>query len=323
MSGITKDSRVFQVNRLGTSPKGIAENDRRITYHTATLVGAQIFVLGQVKHNASNCHGCIFDLRKCTWTWLKVDEFAGHETILVDDSLFVVGNHAASRGAAAEVLQFDLIDFSWTRRRLRSPLPERQRGCASAFVEATRQLLTFGGYTPHGSSNAVYLINLDTLEWIQPEQRGKPPSKRNGAASCWRTNPRKTTLFIYGGRDIREYYNDLFVLDYNTSRGTMQWSEVYVSEMCAQVAYASLSYFDGQLLLWGGFNANLTDLNQLRLYDISEGTWHDLQEESGYELHGGLLPNSIHRAVVCYKGVVFVGGYGRHQHWIDVLSATG
>ena len=68
----------------------------------------------------------------------------------------------------------------------------------------------FGGFYHNNFLETLYALNIDTLEVISVETRGKTTPDRRAYHSSTVIGG---ALFIYGGLNERNIFNDLFVLD--------------------------------------------------------------------------------------------------------------
>lgn len=318
MSEILSHSKTFEFVRLpgrqdSIHPSALSE----IMEHTATRVGSKVVLLGTLTATDPGGELCIWDYVTGEWVWFRGRSFTNHETVLADDCLLVYGN--SSSRPTEEVWKVDLTSLSISCLRFEQALPVAQKGFTADYIEKTRQVLTFGGLTLSGYSNLLLLIHIDTLEWTEPMQVGRPPCPRNGQASCSLANRRETTVFYYGGDDGGNFFNDLHILNFSTETKGVRWSSVEVNDLCEQVAYCSLSLVGKRLVVFGGILENLDDTDMLVLYDIEEDTWHDLHNDPEYEVNGDIAPNSGHRAVSFNQGILFIGGFNIPTPWIDIF----
>lgn len=99
---------------------------------------------------------------------------------------------------------------------------------------------------------------LGSKIWTKPRASGNPPSARFGhsAASI------DSTMYIFGGTDGREHYNDLneFVLKGN------KWSTLSPSNPPIGRAFHTTTTVNGKVYVFGGSTGSQT-LNDLHCYD--------------------------------------------------------
>lgn len=302
----------------------VARSD--ITYHTSTLVGGRVFMIGRLSatnHSRQTNNCCYFDVAKLEWVWLEVlgPAFGGHQAILVDDAIFLYGNGTTAAQAKERLWKLDLVGLEWTTVVLKTPLPVSQKGCACAFVEDSRELVSFGGFSPNGFTDVLLFLHVDTMNWYRPKQTGAVPCARSAHATCSVSTQEETTVFIYGGFNEDMYFNDLYML--HVRAGACRWSKPQVHDVCPPVAYPSITYVDGRVFLFGGFNSDLDDTNVLVVYDRDRRRWQKITGASAGEYHvkGVVQSNSVHRAVSCHRGILFFGGFNREYPWVDMLCA--
>lgn len=80
----------------------------------------------------------------------------------------------------------------------------------------------FGGFYHNNFLETVYGINIDTLEVLSLETRGKTTPDRRAYHSSAVIG---AALFIYGGLNERNIFNDLFILD----TVLLKWTKVNIN----------------------------------------------------------------------------------------------
>lgn len=320
MDKITRDTRGFKWVETRTDRRTFPVNIvRSLTHLTATLVGTRVIVVGKVSRSmdywGNNC--CSFDVVTSKWSWTSVlgPRFEGHDARLVDDYILVYGE---TQRSARQLWKLDLLSLKWQGLKLKPPRPPSRTHHICEFIEGQRILVGFGGLRYVTSINTLIVINVDTLEWVIPKQTGSPPLARHGHASCSISTREDATIFIYAGRNDEHCFSDLHLL--YCRKGSFQWSQPQEINILQPVAFASITYADGRLLVFGGFTVSLADSGQIAVRE-PDGKWHDLRSSDGeFDLYGSARVNSIHRAVPCYKGILFFGGYNRRFPGFDILS---
>jgi hypothetical protein len=160
------------------------------------------------------------------------------------------------------------------------------------------------GFYRRGWSNQLVYYDSETGRWVWPEYSGKPPSPRAAHSSA----VIRDKVFIFGGRDGDKRLNDLHCLDLET----MKWSCVLLASADTPPvgrSWQSLSPLhtgkdEGGLLLYGGFDNNMTALSDCWKMDLSkEALCWERQEQ----FEGG--PRLWHSAVpINQSTVIIVGG---------------
>ncbi|CAM9257232.1 unnamed protein product, partial [Sphacelaria rigidula] len=81
-------------------------------------------------------------------------------------------------------------------------------------------LIVFGGYGGPGFSrrdfNDVHVLDMSTWEWVEIEATGEQPEPRSGHQVKRLQNKLKDTLYVCGGWNSVQQFNDLFILDTKT-----------------------------------------------------------------------------------------------------------
>ena len=313
---VKKSAQRFKWTSFKCRSVGGVEENAKLTSHTATLVGSRVFVVGTQ-------HGSMFVFDTLTLQWMRPDiedcPFSYSEAFLVEDILYVYGQR--SYAAKCVFWKLDLVLLESSEEELSLPKRRTSNGYTCSFLEDTRQMVLLGGVQVKTKEDMLLVAHIDTHLVSVPKQTGSLPSPRYGHAVCCISAPSKTTLCVYGGRSAEStYYNDLHLL--TISGGRYSWSVAKEFNRCLSVAYSTLTYMDGRLLLYGGYDLDLEETDMLLLYDLREDEWHRIGPELAYSLEGRCRENSAHRAIRCHQGVLFLGGFAREIPWIDILRVS-
>lgn len=107
----------------------------------------------------------------------------------------------------------------------------------------------FGGFYHNNFLETVYGINIDTLEVLSLETRGKSTPDRR---AYHQSTVIGAALFIYGGLNERNIFNDLFILD----TVLLKWTKVNINsgEQPPALERCSFTNMNHELLLvFGGY----------------------------------------------------------------------
>ena len=139
-----------------------------------------------------------------------------HAAVGVGQKLYVWGGDGGTSVQASTVECLDVPSATWQEpRQLRGhPLPDRLH--AMAVTTDGERAYSFGGWTDWGKSNAVYEVNMASLECrkLAPASASPVPSKKTGSGMVHYQHK----LVEYGGftSDYRPT-DELHVFDLNTS----------------------------------------------------------------------------------------------------------
>lgn len=157
-------------------------------------------------------------------------------------------------------LQMELLNCSGEK-------PSARDGHCAVFDEEKNRLVVFGGKTEEKRKmNDVFVLDLDTAVWSKATTEGTPPAPREGAAYCLIPDQRK--MVVFGGKGVRQRYNDLFTLDLDNFR----WSQpAYGGNQPSPRQGAAICHYDNKLFCHGG-RSNLV-LQDLYVVDLIENEW--------------------------------------------------
>ena len=140
-----------------------------------------------------------------------------HAAVGVGQTLHVWGGHGGGTSVQASTVEcLDVPSATWQEpRQLRGhPLPDRLDNMA--VTADGERAYSFGGDTGSGFSNAVYEVNMTSLECreLAPASASPAPSKKEGSGMVHYQH----MLVVYGGLTSEGRPTDeLHVFDLNTS----------------------------------------------------------------------------------------------------------
>ena len=141
----------------------------------------------------------------------------GHAAVGVGQTLYVWGGKSSGTSVQASTVEcLDVPSATWQEpRQLRGhPLPHRLEGMA--VTADGERAYWFGGSTGSGYSNAVYEVNMTSLECreLVPASTSPAPNKKYGSDMVHYQH----MLVVYGGFTSEDRSTDeLHVFDLNTS----------------------------------------------------------------------------------------------------------
>ena len=250
-----------------------------------TLVGNRAYV---VHGNGKGLLLFYIDLHTKQW---KSENILGptrsyHTAVLVDDSLYIFGGSTKTYGL--DYFDFGSLYLSNTLWKLDLNLGEvsecevrgllRPRPVANHsahYIDSIGAMVAFGGWTSLVIEevsivrcNNLLAFQFTTGTWAIPIAKGQKPSPRSGMASCAHYN----TIYYYGGKDRRERFRDLFILDCHGR--VFQWSQPRVHEGAywpEPTVHATLSYIGRKLILFGGVHYNSSTV--LSIFELEREAW--------------------------------------------------
>lgn len=290
--------------------------NNRFTFHTATLVGHEVFVFGGYGI-PDNRYLYVLNLQtKCWEDHLVPYDIAanrfGHSANLCDDVIHFVGGYNAARSRTEEVTLFDLVQREWVNPKTYGQPPPYLFTHISGLVLSCRTIVLLLKDSAPSRQACLYGLHVDTLTWSPLQAKGRGPSNRSGNACC----SGKDKLYFYGGLDMhRNTRNDLFIL--SCVRENYCWTNPITSGTVPPgLTAASLTNVEGMLFLFGGQSSNeATSL--LFIYNPGTGKWVDAQ------LTGDTpVPRSAHRCVRSPQGIIVLGGTNSMLSKYDQIEYT-
>ncbi|GMI83364.1 hypothetical protein like AT5G04420 [Hibiscus trionum] len=177
----------------------------------------------------------------------------GHSVTLVGSKLIVFGGEDRSRKLLNDVHVLDLQTMTWSAVEA-TQTPPAPRFDHSAAVHSERYLLIFGGCSHSVFFNDLHVLDLQTMEWSQPQVQGDLVSPRAGHAGI----SIDEMLYIVGGGDNNNGCPETLAL--NMSK--LVWSTLTTLKERHPLASEGLSIcsavpvIDGEkyLVAFGGYN---------------------------------------------------------------------
>ena len=325
MTGITKDTKHFGEVKILIKQDNIAEEfsgpGTELTYYAANVVGSRIYMFGP-KLKIPN----VFYFDTARWKWeLLETEMRGlrdNSSVLVDDRVMgLIGLAEPSKG----LLVFDLSLNEFSLHSIKFPTDLIPKRSISEYIGSARTMVVFGGYEQK-TVNALVGINVDSFEVSVIKASGQASPPRHGHVSCIVVREHDATIFIYGGGNGSNPQNDLYLLHYRKNR--FRWSQGVVNSDGIKCFSPSLTYVEGKLFLYGGFDKALDDIGGIYVYELDTESWHVVTRKQkgisdtnthGYCIDADLGDTSTHRTFLCSRGLLILGGYERKFPWVNVL----
>ena len=185
--------------------------------HTVQVVGNRMFIIG----GSSGEFVFYFDLRKLKWSQVHKPRQAGssllryHSSTLVDDSLFIL----LGRSKKSRLWKFDMICEQLVDCACDTTLVSEARQSVLEYIDHRKACIQIPTHSFPSLRGQLMALQLDHMEWHQPDVRGASPNIRIGLASCLVG----TTIYTFGGSTETKWTNALHLLDC-AGQGPVTWS---------------------------------------------------------------------------------------------------
>ncbi|ESW16246.1 hypothetical protein PHAVU_007G140800 [Phaseolus vulgaris] len=180
----------------------------------------------------------------------------GQSATLVGSRVILFGGEDMNRKLLNDVHVLDLESMTWEMiETIQTPPSPRYDHAAS--IQGERYLLIFGGCSHSVFFNDLHLLDMQTMEWSQPQTQGDLVSPRAGHAGVTIDE----SWFIVGGGDNRNGCPETLVLDMSK----LVWSVLTAVKQKDPLSSEGLSVcsarVDGEkyLLAFGGYNGRYSN----------------------------------------------------------------
>ncbi|NNG00199.1 MAG: hypothetical protein HKM93_12515 [Desulfobacteraceae bacterium] len=212
-------------------------------------------------------------------TFLMGFSYIGYDRILMMGGRY----NRYSTNIKADTWLFDFSENSW--RKL-SPIYEgptwSKRARQGMAYLGGDKVLMFGGYIPYTDTNDTWIFNLTENKWTY-----KSPAENGGTLSA-----RSTMMLSYiedgkvlgfGGRQGDTFYNETWIYDLPADTWTKLSPIVSGGTLTARGGQGMTYIGGGRVLMFGGeIGSNNIGANDMWIYDLSENTWTEASDISGY-----------------------------------------
>ena len=280
--------------------------------NSSLLVGSKLFWVGSIGRVATRVFSIgIFDLKEHTWQWVEntktTDPYIhGSVCFLVDDGIFLHGGRDLFYYPNPELYRFDISLFEWNIVHVHDKYPSSRCYHAGEFIERIRKFVCLGGArTGEGFAfDAVWLLDVDRHVWGRPKMKGDGPKCNRGIATC--VVGERIICFGGGLAFGKNTSNDLHLLhcaDYECT-----WEKI-VRHEAINLRFASLSYANGLLVLFGGIDREMTIRADVYVCQAPDFALQRVDTTSTrYSLENTGTARTGHSAVVVDGDVYILGG---------------
>ncbi|XP_061363797.1 acyl-CoA-binding domain-containing protein 6 [Gastrolobium bilobum] len=230
--------------------------------HNMIRWGEKVLLLGgNSKDSSDKLTVRYIDVKTCQFGVIKTSGSVpiarmGQSATLFGSRVILFGGEDMSRKLLNDVHVLDLENMTWDMINT-SQTPPAPRYDHAAAMQGERYLLIFGGCSHSVFFNDLHLLDMQTMEWSQPQTQGDLVSPRAGHAGITIDE----SWFIIGGGDNRSGCPETLVL--NMSK--LVWSVLTVVKQKDPLSSEGLSVcsasIDGEkyLLAFGGYNGRYSN----------------------------------------------------------------
>jgi hypothetical protein len=252
--------------------------------HSIALMGSKAYLIGGNYAGRYIADTWCLDLENLSWSMVcapssssggayMIPPSAGHAAVAHNGSILLVGGHERLERvkgkvkslASMKVHKLDPINKSWSELEVKNP--PLQRGGHSVNLIGSSKLFMFGGENPNRKpSDELWVLDLQTNEWSQPEVSGEGPIPRSSHSAVTYL---ERYIVIFGGGSVASCYNDVVVLDTQT----MAWIRPEISGQIPPIRAGHASAILGSLMymIGGGNNAKgCADMYSLDLKNLGK-----------------------------------------------------
>ena len=300
---------IEEVLPTGKSPPPHSNRNLKSTGQSScTQVGPKVFVVGKLNH-PGNATIAVYDFQANEWKHsthqgLLPRGIHGHTSFLLDDRLYLHGGRNVNYHPVSDLFYLDLVTLELIKcdESTENSRPSARYYHIGEYLERLRRFVVFGGYQPGEYCSDLWALRVEDHTWTKVEAKGKIPTDRNGHCSC----AVGERIFVYGGNSMRNYEDSLHVLD--CGRSSFVWSRVFV-QLGLIRKLASLTYYNGMLLLIGGHSGTLEDTADV--FVLQEPDFLPVKAErlGGGEGENGRYKCRGHTTIVSSGGLYLFDGF--------------
>ncbi|KAF8929201.1 hypothetical protein BGZ47_001224 [Haplosporangium gracile] len=193
----------------------------------------------------------------------------------------------------------------WTRAKVHGQIPPKDLRAQTVNLVG-ESVYVFGGCDPKNCFNTLYIFDADTMHWSQPKTYGSIPPPCRAHSSTLVDNKR---LYVFGGGDGPQYFNELYMLDTDT----LTWTNPQTTgkRPRRRRAHTTCVYNNCIYVFGGGDGVQaLNDTYQLNLADMH---WTELKTTGAIPISRG-----YHTSNLIKNHFIVYGGSDGHECFSDV-----
>ncbi|KAF3434112.1 hypothetical protein FNV43_RR25215 [Rhamnella rubrinervis] len=180
----------------------------------------------------------------------------GHSTTLVGSRLIMFGGEGRSRRLLNDVSVLDLETMTWDAVDA-TQTPPAPRFDHTAALHSERYLLIFGGCSHTSFFNDLHVLDLQSMEWSQPQVQGDIVTPRAGHAGITIDED----WYIVGGGDNRRGCTETLVLNMSKFVWSVLTSVKQRDPLASEGLSVCSALIGGQkyLVSFGGYNGKYSN----------------------------------------------------------------
>jgi len=204
--------------------------------HVAEVVGSDMLVCF-----GGHCYGgkgvfeyfndtMVLELDTNTWQPVKTGGRApepryGHKASIIGNKMYIFGGCGPKNAIHGNVFCLETETWCWNEVSTTNMGPAPRHDHGQTLIG--EKMVIFGGWDGYQTFKDLWILDLNTNTWMEPETTGFPPRARQGHTMQLTDDGR---LLVFGGCSMDEsgyptYLNDLVSLDVKT----MEWSRPRIS----------------------------------------------------------------------------------------------
>ena len=203
--------------------------------------------------------------------------------------LVIFGGWAGGNRFLNDTWALDIDRLTWRQVATRGSVKPRPRAGHTA-VAFGRQLVVFGGAGAASTYGDLWVLDMDTRDWVEVRQRGDNPGPMSGHVAV----ARGRHMVVQGGNDSMRPTRLLARLDVDSPT----WADIIpvAGETPTSRSGHCGVILGTRVLLFGGFSRN-GFLNDLHAFDTAPTGLETVKVDPGEGTH-----NSIHKVQVVFHG---------------------
>lgn len=240
-------------------------------------------------------------------------ETEGHTLTSVNGgkTLLKFGGSSGSGGLRVNKLHaFDVETSKWREVRTSGVLPPARTGHgAVALGTDSSRLLIFGGSSPQGRRNDLYMFHVASETWSPVAFTGTAPAIR--ARMGMTVTSDGSTALVFGGRSLYrylggKYYDPLFVNAFHAERS--EWVQIRPQGSGPRPAPRSgcVAEFinNRHMLVHGGYDDGDRFFDDTFLFDMVSESWQKVEQDEASQP----IPRESHASAMLEGNVLIYGG---------------
>ncbi|KAH8547732.1 hypothetical protein BGW37DRAFT_509210 [Umbelopsis sp. PMI_123] len=237
-----------------------------------------------------------------------------HTATIIGELMYIFGG-CDIRNCFSTLFILDLDTLSWSKPRTYGDSPPPCRAHSSTLVERdldipgkkSSSIYVFGGGDGPNYSNALYILDAETLTWTNPTTYGTPPSPRRAHTTCYWQNK----IYVFGGGDGARALHDVHVLNISNPNH-LQWSELHpTGALPGSRGYHTGNLVGDKYIIHGGSDGHEC-FSDVHILDLSSNHWYQVELDRS-------VPRLSHTSTQVGSYLFVVGGHDGSKYSSEVL----